>query len=128
MDSEGMHANVRVDAEALQVLYDPEKLSYRELVEFFYTMHDPTTLNSQGPDTGSQYRSAVFYHDAEQEKTAREVTEKANKQWWKGKIVTQILPAGEWWDAEDYHQKYLDVNPNGYECPSHFLRKFPPLE
>jgi len=116
-------------AEALQLIYDPSKLSYRELLEFFYKMHDPTTLNRQGPDVGTQYRSAIFYHDEEQKSVAQEVTEKVQKQWWKnGKIETQVLPAGEWWDAEDYHQRYLDVNPSGYECPSHFLRKFPPLE
>lgn len=68
-------------------------------------MHDPTTSNRQGPDTGSQYRSGIFYHDEEQESIAREVTEKVNEKWWKGKVVTEILPAGEWWDAEDYHQK-----------------------
>jgi peptide-methionine (S)-S-oxide reductase len=117
-----------IDAEALQVLYDPEKLTYRQLLEFFYRMHDPTTTNQQGPDIGTQYRSGIFYHDAEQEKIAREVTQKANEKWWKGKIVTEILPAGEWWDAEDYHQRYLEVNVNGYECPSHFLRSFPPLD
>lgn len=115
-------------AEALQVIYDPEKLSYRQLLEFLYRMHDPTTANRQGPDVGTQYRSAIFYHDADQEKTARDVTERVQKEWWKqGKVSTEILPAGQWWDAEDYHQKYLDVNPGGYECPSHFLRKFPPL-
>ena len=92
-------------------------------------MHDPTSLNSQGPDRGTQYRSGIFFHDAEQEATARHVTELAQKQWYKqDRIQTQILPAGEWWDAEAYHQKYLDVNPGGYECPSHFLRKFPPLQ
>ncbi|EKD18140.1 uncharacterized protein L3040_007682 [Drepanopeziza brunnea f. sp. 'multigermtubi'] len=115
-------------AEALQVTYDPAQLSYRQLLEFFYKMHDPTTANRQGPDTGSQYRSGIFYHDAEQEGVAREVTKRANEKWWKGKIVTEILPAGEWWDAEAYHQKYLDNNPGGYECPSHFLRSFPPLD
>ncbi|KAI9047785.1 hypothetical protein LZ554_008495 [Drepanopeziza brunnea f. sp. 'monogermtubi'] len=115
-------------AEALQVTYDPAQLSYRQLLEFFYKMHDPTTANRQGPDTGSQYRSGIFYHDAEQEGVAREVTKRANEKWWKGKIVTEILPAGEWWDAEAYHQKYLDNNPGGYECPSHFLRTFPPLD
>lgn len=119
-----------LDAEALQVTYDPSKVTYRELLEFFYRMHDPTTLNSQGPDRGSQYRSGIFYHDAEQEKTAKEVTKLVNDKWWKGKVVTEILPAGEWWDAEDYHQKYLEPghNPGGYECPSHILRNFPPLE
>ena len=117
-----------IDAEALQVTYDPNQITYRQLLEFLYKMHDPTTANRQGPDTGSQYRSAIFYHDAEQEGVAREVTKAVNEKWWKGKVVTEILPAGEWWDAEAYHQKYLDVNPGGYECPSHFLRSFPPLD
>ncbi|KAK4982836.1 Peptide methionine sulfoxide reductase [Elasticomyces elasticus] len=116
-------------AEALQVVYDPSQVTYRQLMEFFYKMHDPTTMNRQGPDAGSQYRSAIFFHNDEQEKEAREITKKVGEQWWKqGKVVTEILPAGEWWDAETYHQLYLDKNPGGYECPSHFLRKFPPLE
>jgi len=96
------------DAEALQIVYDPDKVSYRTLLEFFYKMHDPTTANRQGPDVGSQYRSGVFYHNDEQEKVARDVTNKVNRQWWKGGIVTEILPAGQWWDAETYHQLYLD--------------------
>ncbi|KAJ4352038.1 Peptide methionine sulfoxide reductase [Didymosphaeria variabile] len=114
-------------AEALQVVYDPEKLTYRTILEFFYKMHDPTTANRQGPDVGSQYRSGIFYHNAEQEKEAKDITDKVNKQWWKGGVVTEVLPAGQWWDAETYHQLYLDKNPSGYECPSHFLRSFPPL-
>ena len=82
-------------------------------------MHDPTTKDRQGGDAGTQYRSAVFYHDEEQAKTAREVTEKVQKQWWRnGKVTTEILEAGKWWDAEDYHQEYLDKNPGGYECPA----------
>lgn len=96
-----------IDAEALQVTYDPSKITYRQLIEFLYKMHDPTTSNRQGPDSGSQYRSGIFYHNAEQEKIAKEVTKQANEKWWKNKIVTEILPAGEWYDAEDYHQKYL---------------------
>jgi peptide-methionine (S)-S-oxide reductase len=115
------------DAEALQVVYDPTKIEYRSLLEFFYKMHDPTTANRQGPDVGSQYRSAIFYHDAEQEKIAKEITKQVDEQWWKGAVATEVLPAGQWWDAEAYHQKYLDGNPGGYECPSHFLRSFPPL-
>lgn len=97
-------------------------------------MHDPTTQNRQGPDTGTQYRSGIFYHSDEQEQIARQVTQKVQEQWWKeGKIVTEILDARDeskvpWWDAETYHQLYLDKNPGGYECPSHFLRKFPPLQ
>ncbi|GAM88519.1 hypothetical protein ANO11243_065520 [Dothideomycetidae sp. 11243] len=116
-------------AEALQMTFDPAKVSYTALLEFFYRMHDPTTPDRQGPDAGSQYRSAVFYHDEEQQSTAREVTKKVQEQWWKqAKISTEILPAGQWWDAEEYHQLYLDRNPGGYECPSHFLRKFPALQ
>ncbi|KAJ9622067.1 Peptide methionine sulfoxide reductase [Taxawa tesnikishii (nom. ined.)] len=116
-------------AEALQLVFNPDKVSYRTLLEFFYKMHDPTTLNRQGPDTGTQYRSGIFTHNEEQEREAKLVTEKVQEQWWKqGKVVTEILPAGEWWDAETYHQLYLDKNPGGYECPSHFLRKFPPLQ
>lgn len=115
------------DAEALQVTFDPEQVSYRQLIEYFYTIHDPTQLNHQGPDRGTQYRTAIFFHSPEQEAIAKDVTERANKEWWDGKIVTQIVPAGEWWDAETYHQLYLDKNPSGYECPTHFIRKLPPL-
>lgn len=114
-------------AEALQISFDPSQVTYRTLIEYFYKMHDPTTANRQGPDSGSQYRSGIFYHSPEQEKTAKEVTKLVNEKWWKGKVVTEILQAGTWWDAEDYHQKYLNKNPSGYECPSHFERKFPPL-
>jgi len=85
-------------------------------------------MNRQGPDAGTQYRSGIFFHDEEQEKIAKEVTAQANEKWWKGKIATAIVPAGQWWNAEDYHQLYLENNPDGYECPSHFLRNFPPLE
>ena len=80
------------DAEALQVVYDPARVTYRQLLEFFFKMHDPTTKNRQGPDVGSQYRSAVFYHDDEQEKVARTVTEKVSKEWFKGgKIATEVV-------------------------------------
>ncbi|KAL7906222.1 PMSR domain-containing protein [Trichoderma velutinum] len=115
-------------AEAAELIFDPTQVSYRQLIEFFYRMHDPTTLNAQGPDTGPQYRSAIYFHSPEQEQIAREVTEKANAQWWGGKIVTEIAPAGQWWTAEEYHQLYLEKNPSGYECPSHFLRPFKDLE
>ncbi|KAF9200706.1 Peptide-methionine (S)-S-oxide reductase [Haplosporangium sp. Z 27] len=111
-------------AEALQIDYTPnEKINYPALVEFFYRMHDPTTLNSQGPDRGTQYRSAIFFHSPEQEQIAKTVTQEVQDKHYAGKkIVTQIAPAGTWFDAEEYHQKYLEKNPYGYECPSHFLR------
>jgi peptide-methionine (S)-S-oxide reductase len=116
------------DAEATLLVYDPKQLPYRTLVEFFYRMHDPTTRDRQGPDRGPQYRSAIFFHTPEQEAVAREVTAKASEQWWGGGVVTEILPAGKWWDAEEYHQLYLHKNPDGYECPSHFVRNFPELK
>jgi peptide-methionine (S)-S-oxide reductase len=98
-----------LDAEALQVLYDPTKVSYENLLEFFFRMHDPTTGGRQGPDVGSQYRSAIFHHSPEQEAIARRVTDAAQKQWWGSKkLATQLIPAGQWWDAEEYHQLYLD--------------------
>ncbi|CCC05408.1 hypothetical protein SMACR_09082 [Sordaria macrospora] len=115
-------------AEATLLIYDPTRLSYSQILEFFYKMHDPTTPNQQGPDRGTQYRSGIFYHNDEQKRLAEEITKKANEQWWGGKIITEILPAKEWWDAEQYHQLYLVNNPDGYECPSHFLRKFPELK
>ena len=119
---------VFADAEATQIVFDPSKITYRQLIEFFYKMHDPTTADRQGPDRGSQYRSGIFYHSPEQAQVARDVTAKANDQWWHGKIVTQVLEAGKWWDAEEYHQLYLDRNPGGYECPSHYVRKFADLQ
>jgi len=108
--------------------FDPAQLTYSTLLAFFYKMHDPTTKNRQGMDTGTQYRSAIFYHSPEQKIEAEEITKKVNEQWWKGKVATEILEAGTWWDAEDYHQKYLDTNPGGYECPAHFVRKLGPLQ
>ncbi|CAJ2500752.1 Uu.00g036050.m01.CDS01 [Anthostomella pinea] len=114
--------------EGLQIHYDPAKITYRQILEFFYRMHDPTTVNRQGPDAGTQYRSGIYFHNEEQEKVAKEVTRQANDQWYKGGIVTEIVPAGPWWDAEDYHQLYLNKNPWGYECPSHYLRPFEPLQ
>ncbi|EPB86693.1 Peptide methionine sulfoxide reductase [Mucor circinelloides] len=110
-------------AEALEIDFDPKKVSYETLVEFFYRMHDPTTVNAQGPDRGTQYRSAIFYHSPEQKTIAEKVTAEVQEKHYKGKkIVTEIIPAGIFYDAETYHQKYLDKNPGGYECPTHFLR------
>ncbi|KAK3392748.1 peptide methionine sulfoxide reductase MsrA [Podospora didyma] len=115
-------------AEATLLIYDPQKITYTQLLEFFYRMHDPTTKDQQGPDRGSQYRSGIFYHSPEQEAIARDVTKRVSEQWYNGKVVTEVLPAKQWWDAEEYHQLYLDNNPGGYECPSHFIRNFPELK
>lgn len=107
-----------LDAEALQMVFDPALVSYRQILEFFYRMHDPTTLNQQGPDVGTQYRSTIFTHDDEQQSIAEQITQQVNTQWWKNKVQTVVTPLGQWWDAEDYHQLYLDKNPKGYECPA----------
>ena len=101
-------ANRRTDAEAVQLHFDPAKLTYAALLEFFFRMHDPTTLNRQGPDSGTQYRSAIFTHSAAQEKTAADVKARAAAQWWAGSVSTVINPAGRWYDTEEYHQTYLD--------------------
>lgn len=106
------------DAEAVQLTFDPSVVSYGSLLEFFYRMHDPTTKDRQGPDVGTQYRSAIFTHGEEQHKIAEEITDKVSKQWYKQPVSTQIIPAGQWWDAEEYHQLYLTKNPSGYECPA----------
>lgn len=96
-------------AEALEVEFDPARVSYLELLAVFWKGHDPTTMNRQGPDVGTQYRSAIFYHDAEQEKEAREsktILEKTGI--FKRPIVTEIVPASEFYRAEDYHQRYFE--------------------
>ncbi len=96
-------------AEAVRVEYDPSKVSYDELLAVFWEIHDPTTLNRQGPDVGTQYRSAIFFHDAEQEAAARASKEKLQKSGgFSGKIVTEITPASTFHRAEDYHQQYLE--------------------
>lgn len=108
-------------AEAIRIAYDPAKTSYRALLEFFFQIHDPSTAGRQGNDIGSQYRSAIFYlndgQKAEAEKIIAEID--ASKRW-PGKVATEVVPAGKWWDAEEYHQDYLDKYPEGYTC--HFIR------
>ena len=96
-------------AEAVEVTYDPAKVAYEELLKVFWQIHDPTTLNRQGPDVGTQYRSAIFFHGGEQEAAARASKEKLEKSGaYKRPIVTEIVPAGEFWQAEEYHQQYLE--------------------
>lgn len=99
-------------AEVVHLWYDPEKISYEKLVKIFFKLHDPTTLNRQGPDVGDQYRSAIFYHTPEQEKIAEKVKADLNASGeYKRPIVTEITAAGPFWKAEDYHQQYIDKNP-----------------
>lgn len=96
-------------AEAVEVTYDPAKISYDDLLKVFWENHDPTTLNRQGPDVGTQYRSAIFYHSPEQEKAARASKDRlAQSGRFRRPIVTEIVPAVEFWEAEDYHQQYLE--------------------
>jgi peptide methionine sulfoxide reductase msrA/msrB len=108
-------------AESVKVVFDPAQLSYEKLLGWFFRMHDPSTVNRQGNDTGSQYRSAIFYFDEAQRETAERVKKQVDAAGkWKRPVVTQIAPAGKWWRAEDEHQDYLARNPDGYTC--HFLR------
>jgi peptide methionine sulfoxide reductase msrA/msrB len=118
---EDTHDSRSGHAEAVKVVFDPDVLSYEQLLHWFFRMHDPTTLNRQGNDIGTQYRSAIFYVDARQRQTAEAVKAKADASGkWKKPIVTTLEPFGKWWRAEDYHQDYLVQHPNGYTC--HFVR------
>lgn len=107
-------------AEAVEITFDPFRVRYAKLLETFFSYHDPTTLNRQGPDVGSQYRSAIFYDSPAQKETAAKAIALLEKnKVFKSKIVTQLEPASEFYAAEDYHQKYLKKNPGGY-CSHHF--------
>ena len=111
----GMHA------EAIEVVFDAERTSYRDLLEFFFQIHDPTTLNRQGNDVGTSYRSAIFYLDEEQRRVAEETIADVDASGrWPGKAVTEVTPAGPFWEAEPEHQDYLKRYPDGYTC--HFIR------
>ena len=110
-------------AEAIEITFDPSKITYEQILEFFFRIHDPTTANSQGNDVGSQYRSAIFVHDDQQKEVAERVKRTVEASGaWKGPVVTEIVPAGEFWSAEAYHQDYLQKNPGGYTC--HYVRPF----
>jgi peptide methionine sulfoxide reductase msrA/msrB len=118
---DSVHEGKTGHAESVQILFDPKKLSYEDLLLQFFKMHDPTTLNRQGNDVGTQYRSAIFYNSKQQKETAEKVKARVAKSGqWKKPIVTEIVPLGAFWRAEDYHQKYLVAHPNGYTC--HFVR------
>jgi peptide-methionine (S)-S-oxide reductase len=108
-------------AEAIEIVFDPEQTSYRELLEFFFRIHDPTTVNRQGNDFGTSYRSAIFYLDEDQRRVAEETTADVEASGrWPGKVVTEVSAAGPFWEAEPEHQDYLERYPNGYSC--HFVR------
>ncbi len=106
-------------AESLQIVFDPEKITYEEILDHFFRLHDPTTLNQQGNDRGMQYRSTIFYHDERQREAAASAKQKAQEKWPRP-IVTQVVPATQFWPAEEYHQDYLQRLPTGYNC--HYLR------
>ena len=115
-------------AEAVEVLFDPAKISFRQILEFFFQIHDPTTENRQGNDRGTSYRSAIFYTSEAQREIAEDTIDDVNASGlWPGKVVTELAPAGPFWEAEPEHQDYLERIPNGYTC--HYVRpdwKLPP--
>ncbi|WP_295122079.1 peptide-methionine (S)-S-oxide reductase MsrA [uncultured Chitinophaga sp.] len=108
-------------AEGIKITFDSDVISYRTLLEFFFQIHDPTTRNRQGNDVGTSYRSAIFYLDEEQKETALELIRQLSEAGvWKNPIVTEVVPASDFWDAEEEHQDYLQKHPNGYTC--HYIR------
>ena len=108
-------------AEAIEILFDPTRISYRDLLEVFFQIHDPSTLNRQGNDRGAGYRSAIFYADDGQKAVAQDTIADVNASGlWPGKVVTELAPAGPFWEAEPEHQDYLERIPNGYTC--HYVR------
>ncbi len=108
-------------AESIEVTFDPAKTSYEKILKYFFQLHDPTTVNQQGNDRGTQYRSAIFFQTPEQEQTAKKVKELVEASGaWKKPVVTEIIPASQFYSAETYHQDYLQKNPGGYTC--HYVR------
>ena len=115
------YRNHGTHAEALEIIFDPRTTSFRQILEFFFQIHDPTTKNRQGNDIGMSYRSAIFYTSDDQKRTAIDTIADVNASGlWPGKVVTEVVPAGPFWEAEPEHQDYLEHYPNGYTC--HFAR------
>jgi peptide-methionine (S)-S-oxide reductase len=106
-------------AESLQIVFDPSEITFGAILDFFFRLHDPTTANRQGNDVGTQYRSAIFYHDEDQRTEAEAAKQRAQSNWPRP-IVTEIVPFTNFYEAEDYHQDYLQRYPNGYTC--HYVR------
>lgn len=108
-------------AESIEVQFDPQMTSYQDIFRFFFSIHDPTTPHQQGNDRGSQYRSVIFYQSEEEKNAAEQVLSEVQSQgFWKRPIITELIPLEKFYDAEDFHQKYLQKNPGGYTC--HFQR------
>jgi len=115
------YRNHGAHAEAVEIIFDPARISYRKLLEFFFQIHDPTTRDRQGNDIGSSYRSAIFYTSDEQRCVAEDtIADVEASGLWPGKVVTEVKPAGAFWEAEEEHQDYLLKYPDGYTC--HFVR------
>jgi peptide-methionine (S)-S-oxide reductase len=115
------YRNHGTHAEAIEIVFDPAVLSYRKLLEYFFQIHDPTTKNRQGNDIGTSYRSAIFFENEQQRETAVElIAEMDQSGIWPGKVVTEVVPVGDFWNAEEDHQNYLQKVPYGYTC--HFER------
>ena len=120
-NSHATYRNHPGHAEAVEITFDPARISYRQLLEFFFQIHDPSTRNRQGNDVGSSYRSAIFYTSEEQKQIAQDTIADVDASGlWPGKAVTEVVPAGDFWEAEPEHQDYLQRIPNGYTC--HFVR------
>lgn len=116
------YRNHGTHAEAIEVVFDSEKLAVRELLQFFFQVHDPSTRDRQGNDIGSSYRSAIFYTSPEQKRVAEETIAEVNASGlWPGKVVTEVVPASDFWEAEPEHQDYLEHRPDGYTC--HYVRQ-----
>jgi peptide-methionine (S)-S-oxide reductase len=115
------YRNHGTHAESIEVIFDPEKISFRDILEFFFQIHDPTTRDRQGNDVGSSYRSAIFYTSDEQRRIAVDTIADVDASGiWPGKVVTEVVPVGDFWEAEPEHQNYLERYPDGYTC--HFIR------
>ncbi|ADJ47669.1 peptide-methionine (S)-S-oxide reductase [Amycolatopsis mediterranei S699] len=115
------YRNHGTHAEAIEVIYDPAQTTFRDLLEFFFQVHDPTTKDRQGNDIGLSYRSAIFFENDEQKRVAEDTIADVDASGlWPGKVVTEVSPVGDFWEAEPEHQDYLQRIPNGYTC--HFVR------
>jgi peptide-methionine (S)-S-oxide reductase len=111
------YRNHGTHAEGIEIIYDPSRITYRRLLEFFFQIHDPTTVNRQGNDVGLSYRSAIYYVDAAQRDEALQtIADVEASGIWPGKVVTEVEPVGDFWQAEPEHQDYLERIPNGYTC------------
>jgi peptide-methionine (S)-S-oxide reductase len=115
------YRNHGTHAEAIEIVFDPDKIDYRQILEFFFQIHDPTTLDRQGNDVGASYRSAIFYTNDEQKRIAEDtIADVEASGLWPGRVVTEVATASNFWEAEPEHQNYLKRIPNGYTC--HFVR------